>query len=232
MSRSRPTNNAPSPVVRRFEWNGDGEAGNIRYYDKTAGKNIDVALPFTFILLDELATIGGYNEKSNTGIYSNEVRDTRTDAFVVKTKAGVLIEGLYKDIKDRLEKLGGHFVASCYIAFKQDDGDFAIGQLKLKGAALSAWMDFKKSNRAAMYDGAVSITGFNQGKKGKIEFRTPVLAVKDISNDSKQIAMDLDDEVQNWLDVYLGRSTAPQSQAEQEDPYDGADEPLADEPPF
>jgi hypothetical protein len=229
MSRSQPSNNAPSPVVRRFEWN--GEAGNIRYYDKATKKNIDVALPFTYLLLDELATIGGYNEKANAGIYSNEVRDTRTDAFTVKlNKGNVLSEGLYKDIKDHVGKLGGQFVANCYIAFKQEDGVLEIGALKLKGAALGAWMEFKKANRAAIYEQAIVIGSYNEGRKGKVVFRTPSFSVRDVNADTKEIAFELDKQVQEWLKSYLGRYTASQ-QADDEDNYDGVDESEDDRVP-
>ena len=111
MSRSNPSENSnPNPAVRWFEWN--GEKGLIRYYDKDAKQNVDVALPFTFLLLDQLGSVRGWHDASESGIYSNEVKDTRQDVLIVKAyKGGVLAEGIYKDIKDRVNNQGGQLVA-------------------------------------------------------------------------------------------------------------------------
>lgn len=205
MSRSNPHVNAPSPAVRWFEWN--GEHGTVRYYDKTDKVNYDVALPFTFLLLDELASVRGWHDASESGIYSNEVRDTRAEPMVVKSfKGGVLSEGFYKDIKDRVNTLGGQFVANCYIAFK-DNGGLVIGSLRFKGAALGAWMEFRKSNRAALYTQAVNVTGFTEGKKGRIVFRVPTFATKDVAGDTNETAKELDKTLQEWLSAYFGRRT-------------------------
>ena len=75
------------------------------------------------MLLDQLGGVRGWHEASESGIYSNEVKDTRQDMLVVKAfKGGILAEGIYKDIKDRVNALGGQFVANCYLAFKDDAG--------------------------------------------------------------------------------------------------------------
>src|SRR5689334_2515222 len=132
MSRSNPSENSnPNPATRRFEWN--GEKGTVRYYDKDAKQNVEVGSDFTFILLYQLGSVGGWHDASDSGIYSNEVKDTRQEAFVVKAfKGGVLAEGIYQSIKDRVGTLGGQFVAKLYIAFKNSSGDLAIGTLALK----------------------------------------------------------------------------------------------------
>jgi hypothetical protein len=212
MSRSNPHVNAPNPATRWFEWN--GEHGIVRFYDKDAKKNTDVLLPFTFLLLDELASVRGWDDKSTSGIYSNEVRDTRTDIMVVKSfKGGTLAEGLYKDIKDRVNTLGGQFVANCYIAFK-DNGGLAIGSLRFKGAALGSWMEFRKTNRAALYNKAVDVVGFTEGKKGRIVFRMPTFATRDVSSETNLIAGELDKELQAWLTSYFNRRTNDQAEPE------------------
>jgi hypothetical protein len=59
----------------------------IRYYDKEAKKNVDVGADFTFILLDQLASVRGWHDDSNSGIYSNEVKDTTQEALVVKARS-------------------------------------------------------------------------------------------------------------------------------------------------
>jgi hypothetical protein len=211
MSRSKPTGNTPNPAVRWFEWN--GEHGTVRYYDKDAKQNVDVPLPFTFLLLDELGSVRGWDDTSGSGIYSNEVRDTRTDILVVKAfKGGTLAEGLYRDIKDKMHTRGGKFVAGCYIAFKQG-ADLAIGSLRLSGAALGSWMEFRKLHRGDIYNAAVNITGFTEGKKGRIVFRMPTFSVKDVSADTQNIAIALDAQLQTWLDEYLGRTTQERAES-------------------
>lgn len=239
MSRSNPHVDAPNPATRWFEWN--GEHGTVRYYDKDSKKNVDVALPFTFLLLDELASVRGWHDASESGIYSNEVKDTRTDILVVKAfKGGTLAEGLYKDIKDRVNTVGGQFVANCYIAFKHGAG-LVIGSLRFKGAALGSWMEFRKANRSALYSKAIDITGFVEGKKGKVVFRIPVFSPREVSSETHHIAVALDAELQGFLTAYFSRRTADRTtSAPEAEPSwergDGHDEVgtvvTADEIPF
>lgn len=212
MSRSNPTENGtPNPAVRWFEWN--GEAGTVRYYDKEQKKNVDVGSDFKFLLLDQLGSVRGWHDASDSGIYSNEVKDTRADVLLVKSfKGGTLAEGLYKDIKDRVTAVGGQFVANCYIAFKHEGG-LAIGSLRLKGSSLGAWMEFTKANRADLYKKAIRIHGFTEGKKGKIIFRVPILHLVETSPETNAAAEALDSTLQAFLEVYLGKNTRDRAES-------------------
>src|SRR5580693_279783 len=100
MSRSNPqAGRTPNPAKRWYEFK--GKKGVFQYYDPKKEENIIEKLPFVFIVLDVNATIRGYNKKAKSGIYSNEVRDTRAEPFVVKMFNGTKIaSGLYGDIKD------------------------------------------------------------------------------------------------------------------------------------
>lgn len=209
MSRSNPhENGAPNPAVRWFEWN--GEHGKVRYYDKDAKENVEVTLPFTFILLDQLGSVRGWDDKSQSGIYSNLVKDTRKDVLVVKSfKGGVIAEGVYKSIKDRVNAAGGRFNTNCYVAFK-DGADLKIGVLQFKGAALGAWMEFCKQARGDLYKKAVTIHGVVEGKKGRITFYTPNAKLTDIAPQTNEAAIALDSELQEWLTGYLKRNTRDQ----------------------
>lgn len=225
MSRSNPHDSAPNPAVRWFEWN--GEHGVVRYYDKDARANVDVGSDFTFVLLDELASVRGWDDASGSGIYSNEVRDTRQDVLVVKSfKGGPLAEGFYKDIKDRVNTLGGQFVANCYIGFKNGGDKLAIGSLRFKGAALGAWMEFRKANRADLFKHAVRIKGFTEGKKGRVVFRVPVLQIQPLSPDSNTEATELDKVLQEWLTGYFKRTKRDQADTPHE-PEHLSDEAIA-----
>jgi hypothetical protein len=229
VSRSNPHESAPNPAVRWFEWS--GEHGRIRYYDKTAQMSIDVPLPFTFLLLDELASVRGWHDASESGIYSNEVRDTTKQVLVVKTfKGETLAEGYYKAIKDKVNGQGGRYVANCYIAAKVDDV-LSVCSLRFKGAALGAWMEFRKAHRGKLFDSAVRIHGFTEGKKGRITFRMPSCELYGVTPETQVDALALDKTLQAWLDGYFSRRTHDQAEAPQPDSLSAEDaysEPLTD----
>ena len=207
MSRSNPNANLTNPAKRWFEWH--GQLGAIRYYDKEAKANVDVALPFTFLLLDQLGTVKGWHDSSESGIYANEVRDSRQETLVVKAfkVPGVMAEGRYRDIKDRVHTLGGHYVANCYIAFKNGNGELSIGSLQFKGAALHAWAEFSKSHRDDVQNSAITIDGYTEGKKGSIRFRVPTFKVQTVSKATNDVAVALDVELQTYLTAYFKRTT-------------------------
>lgn len=212
MSRSNPSEHVSNPATRWFEWN--GEKGLVRYYDKDAKENVDVPLPFTFLLLDQLASVRGWHEQSKSGIYSNEVKDTTKDVLVVKAfKGGLIAEGLYKEIKLQVNSVGGSYTANCYIAYKDGSGNLQIGAIRFKGASLGAWMDFTKDHRSDLYKGAIKIAGYEEGKKGRVIFRTPTFGLSQVSDDTNQIAEALDEELQEFLSAYLGRNKRDQAES-------------------
>ena len=252
MSRSNPTDATRNPAVRWFEWAGGTDGGFVRYYDKATEKQVSLGDAekggkFLFILLDELATVKGWHDASESSIYANEVRDTRQDILVVKAfKGGELASGLYANIKDRIVAVGGYFVSSCYIAFKDDEGKLQIGNIRFKGASLGAWMDFKKEcpskkdasgkNVKAFYVDAVKIEGFEQQKKGGTTFRIPKFALAPLSAETNAQAVALDAELQAFLSDYLKRprveAAAAQAEAPQEQPKGGSkfDDMVDDDP--
>ncbi len=221
MSLSNPQDSNPNPSKRWFEWN--GERGEILYYDKEKKQNIVVLQPFTFIVLDELSSVRGWHDPSQSGIYSNEVKDTRTEILTVKAfKGGVIAEGIYRDIKDRVNAAGGHYSANVYLAFKDEKTEMVIGAMRFKGAALASWMEFKKENKE-FYEKAVVIDGFTEGKKGRIVYRMPKFSFATISSATMSICMDLDKELQNFLRSYLSRNKHDQAESA---PANYSNEPL------
>lgn len=244
MSRSNPTDAVRNPATRWFEFASGADGGFVRYYDKDTEKQVNLGDAekggtFVFLLLDELATVKGWHDESDSGIFANEVRDTRQDALVVKSfKGGELASGLYAGIKDRIVASGGHFVASCYIAYK-DGASLKIGNIRFKGAALSAWMDFKKEcptkkdsagkSIKAYYVDAVKIEGFEEGKKGSVTFRNPKFSLAPLSEDTNTQAIALDAELQAFLSDYLKRPRveAAAASAKAEEP---APEPQDEQP--
>lgn len=238
MSRSNPTVSNPHPASRWFEW--DGANGGITYYDKnlpgekngkpTKGSNVSVKIPFPFLLLEETASIKGWHEKSESNIVSNEVRDTRDRPFAVRSfKGGEIANGLYAAIKDRVIAAGGHFNGNIYLGFKNAQGQLELGVLQLKGAAFSAWTDFRKASGKALFEQAVVITGSKDGQKGAVKFKTPVFALKEVSKETNDAAMELDKSLQAWLAEYFAKGVSKgteQAQTQQPDAswLEGADQ--------
>lgn len=219
MSRSNPTETSQNPASRWISWSGD--KGVLKYYDKDKKEDVEIGDRFSFLLLDNLASIRGWHEASESGIYSNEVRDTRSDRFTVKAfKGGVLAEGFYADIKDRVNSVGGGFNSNLYIAYKVGS-DLKIGAIALKGAALSSWMEFSKANRKAINEMAVQINGSTEGKKGSVKFKTPNFSLLPVTPETNEAAVELDRELQEYLNAYLAKNKS----APREEPEEDEDDP-------
>ena len=217
MSRSNPNTGSSNPSTRWHEWAGGSDGGFLTYYDKEKKENVNVTLPFTFILLDETATVKGWHESSESGIYANEVRDTRQEVLVVRAfKGGELASGHYAAIRDRVGSMGGHFVANLYIAYRNGN-ELAIGALQFKGAALKDWMEFRKASRNDIYAKAITINGYADGKKGSVKYRTPKFALSPISDASNAKAIELDKELQAYLSAYFARTKDAAAAASKED---------------
>ncbi len=204
MSRSKPQNSEPNPAQRWHEWS--GSEGKIRYYDREKKEQVDIGEKFSFILLDQLACVKGWHDPSESGIFSNEVRDTRAEAMIVKTFSGITIaEGFYKQNRDKIAAAGGKFTTNLYIAYK-DGEDLKIGSLQFSGAALNAWVDFSRACRKDLYEKAIVINGSDEGKKGRVVFRTPKFSTVDISKEKNNQAIALDQQLQAYLEGYFKRT--------------------------
>lgn len=229
MSRSNPAEHqrAIHPCSRWFEY--DGATGSVCYWDKDKkdaenpkGQYVDIGSKFNFIVLDRLAVVKGWHEPSESGIQSNEVRDTKAERLVVKAfKGGVLAEGFYAEIRDRVKAVGGKFYMSLYVAYKRDkEAGLQLGNLCLHGAGLNAWVEFEKKNREEIWTKSVKLDGFTKGKKGAIEFTIPKFAVVDIKPETDAEAKKVDETLQTYLKEYFKRSRTEQVAAPAGDPGD------------
>jgi len=228
MSRSNPTERTSNPAAKFFEWN--GEHGTLSYYDRAQKKNIPVALPFVWLLLDELATVKGWSDASDSGIYANEVKDTKADVMVVKSfKGGVIAQGFYANIRDRVNAAGGNFTASLYCAYKDAGGPLTLGNISFRGAALNAWIEFRKAHSSEVLKKAIRIAGFGEGKKGKVTFRFPKFVIQDTTPETDAAATELDKGLQEYLTKYLGKTKAEQVTMQT---AAHSDEPPLEEPPI
>lgn len=206
MSRSNNTE-LISPAQKFFEWS--GSEGTIRYFDKSLGEkgeNVDVPIPFKFLILDKVAQVtggidvdgGGY-----VGFWSNAIKNTKTQQLTVRSKRGVEAQGLYEEIKGLP---GMKFMTGLYIAFYDENEQLQIGYLKLKGAALTAWIEFTKSHRN-IYEGAFGITGKEKKKKGTNNYFEPkfIFSAK-VSDEADEMAKELDRHLQEYLTAYFAQA--------------------------
>jgi hypothetical protein len=246
MSRSNPSEGTKNPTTRWFEWSGGDDGGFVRYYNKDTKQQVKVDGAFTFLLLEELSTVKGWHEPSESSIFANEVKDTRQDVLVVKAyKGGELASGLYEAIKDKIHAKGGHYHASIYIAYKDGD-ELKLGNLGLKGAALGAWMDFKKKAATkkhsngktvkAYYVDAVTVAGYEEAKKGATVYRVPKFALKEISKATNDQALSVDAELSAYLSDYLRSPKADAAKPDFDDEPQFAPEehltPVFEDEPF
>ena len=146
MSRSNNTEIAnPSKVY--YEWS--GAQGNFKYFDKERGEKgerVTVPLPFKFIVLDTLSTIKGYSDADKSGFWSNEVRDIKKDELTVKTRQGIAARGVYENVNQSRDCRGAKYCQSVYIG-AYIDNKLTICNIWLDGAAMSAWIDFRKQGK-------------------------------------------------------------------------------------
>jgi len=213
MSRSNNTE-LHNPATKFYSWNGD--KGGFRYYDKEAdagkdekgnekkGLNIEVPLPFRFLVLDCISTIKGFSDADQSGFWSNEIRDIKKEEFVVRNKKGICAKGLYENVINDRNCNGARYVQSIYIATKEGD-KLVIANVQMIGAALSAWIEFRKKNK--IYEGAIAVDSMIEGKKGKTVYQIPVFSMLPVTQTSNDAAMALDKELQQYLTLYFAKNS-------------------------
>jgi hypothetical protein len=220
MSRSNNTD-LKNPATKFIEWS--GSKGTFKHYDKETESNIENKLPFRFLILDCLSCIRGYSDADQSGFWSNEVRSTKTDELVVRTKKGICFKGLYENLAGARDCTGTKYCQSVYVAI-QDGKEYKIACLQFTGAALGAWIDFRKKNK--VYDGAVEVAEMIEGKKGATVYQIPVFKMITTKPETDELAKKLDTELQEYFTLYFDKSKheeiAPENLPEKEvaDPLD------------
>lgn len=227
MSLSNQSDSLQNPASIFLEWSGSD--GSLSYFDKSLGEKgakVNMPLPFTFIPLDMLATISGFNDSSGSGIWCNEIKMDRFKADILnaKDKNGTIAKGLYADIKDAVAAKGGKFTQSVYVAYKNANGELNIGNIKFKGASLTggkrkegskevevgAWMEFTKGNK--LLGKSVTISKDETPcKKGSNSYYIPKFSIGTVSENTMQVAIDLDKELQEYLKAYFKKQGQPEA---------------------
>lgn len=184
-----------NPATKFIDWKSNEKC--FSYYDKEEAKNVLIPLPFTFLVLDELHTIKGWNDATSSSIYSNEVKFISKEVMTVKLfKGNEIAKGIYKDIKEKIVAAGGHYTKSIYIMLE----DGTLANIKLKGSAVQKWGDFSQKTKTRFADEWVTVANVEEGKKGAVKFTTPLFSFAKSLTDKE---CDLADTAFNTLESYL-----------------------------
>ncbi len=190
-----------NPASSFLEWKSDDKC--FSFYDKEKGENTQVKLPFKFLVLKQMNTIRGWDDKNQSGIYSNEVAKISEEPITVKNfKGGQIAKGLYRDIKSTIVDAGGHYSRSIYVMTERG----ALVNINLKGASVQAWGDFTQKTLDRLSKEWVSVTSANEATKGKVTYSTPNFEFAGtLSTDKASIADKLYDEL---VDYFKGGKAA------------------------
>lgn len=214
MSRSNNTE-IVHPAKRFYEW--VGSKGCLRYFDKSKGEkgeNVEIKLPFSFLVLDILHTVRGFSDADKSGYWSNEIRDLKTNTLTVRNKKGVAATGLYKDLAPILNK-GAAYAQSVYIAVKNAAGELEICNIRFEGSAIGPWIELRKGKD--LYKYAISLSSAVPMTKGATKYFAPVFSLNaNVTPETEAKAQALDKELQEYLKAYFTRNSTDQRETVKE----------------
>jgi len=191
-----------NPATKFLNWKSNDKC--FSFYDRETKENVLVSLPFKFLVLEEMHTISGWNDASQSGIYSNEVKFISKETMTVKPfKGNEIAKGLYKDIKEKVKAAGGHYVKSIYIMLE----DGSLANLQLKGSAVQGWGEFTQKGKQRLVDEWVSVDKAIDGKKGAVKFTTPDFKfLQSITDVESELADDCFNTLEAYLTTYLSKA--------------------------
>lgn len=191
-----------NPATKFLNWKSNDKC--FSFYDRETKENVLVHLPFKFLVLEEMHTISGWNDATQSGIYSNEVKFISKETMTVKPfKGNEIAKGLYKDIKEKVKAAGGHYVKSIYIMLE----DGSLANLQLKGSAVQGWGEFTQKGKQRLVDEWVSVDKAIDGKKGAVKFTTPDFKfLQSITDAESELADDCFNLLEAYLTTYLSKA--------------------------
>lgn len=203
---TRPEQKQANPAQKFLQWKSDKQC--FEYYDKAKEENVEVKLPLNIVILEHYHTVKGWDDATESGIYSNEVFAIGTDELTVKSFGGqkgnarTLAKGLYKDIKNEVKSQGAHYCRSIYAV----SADQELINISLKGSGVSAYSDFVNNvlNGDQNFDKQwIKITEAKEMKKGKVSYSVPVFEKGKAINDKSKL-QPFADTLQDYMVKYTG----------------------------
>jgi hypothetical protein len=173
--------------------------GKFQYWDKEKEKNIELKLPFYFIILDQLSTIKGFNDENQCGIYSNEIHSVADEILNVRTfKGKINIIGLYNEIKGEIKSIGGRYCKSIYALMFDKSGKAELVNFQLTGAAFSSFVDAKiKVNKYS-----IGVEGTEEKTKGTTIYQQPIFKKYKLPENHIETAIEVDKQLQEYFNQY------------------------------
>lgn len=187
----------PAKLFLEFQ----GSEGYFKYYDKSTKQNVQADNP-KFLLITERITITGWN-RTNGGLYSNEISDIMSEELDVKYhKANNknIVKGLYADIKDKIgaKNVNGKYtkVVYCMLYINKE---WKMCCIKMTGKQITSWINVLQQVKDAglnEFDVMFKIDKIEFDDSGAIKYYFPTFAfdVLDESNAAqKKIMIAADD---------------------------------------
>ena len=205
-----------NPAKKFLSWKSEEKC--FAYYDKEKEENVLIDLPFKFVILEHYHTVKGWNDASESGIYSNEVFQIGNEELQVKSfKGGKIAEGLYKDNKPTIVAAGGHYARSIYAV----TNDLEIINISLKGSGVSSYSDFINEIGDLNFDkNWIEVTEAKELKKGKVNYSIPIFKKSNAIKDRSKLEP-FAEELQDYMIDYKSEGTevvrAKQKQEEDDD---------------
>ena len=208
ISHTSETSKSSNPTKRYLDWKSNDKA--FGYYDKDAGEKVKVDLPLKFVFLQHYHTVKGWNDASESGIYSNEVFYIGSEPMTVRAfKGGVIAEGLYKDIKPTITNAGGKYHRSVYVMLE----DGTIANISMKGAVVREWSDFMENNKNLVDGQWVEVNSAKVQKKGSIKYSTPEFTLgSNLTAKQSSQADAAASELKTYLDAYFNKEEAQEAE--------------------
>lgn len=201
--------NFEKPAAFYLEWSSDEKA--FRFYNRETRENELFNHDLKFLVLKEMHTVKGWHDKSQSGIFANEVKEIGKEALEVKSfKGGTLARGIYKDIKDIISNVGGRYVKSVYAMLE----DGTIVNFAFKGAVVQQWGDTFNKARRRFADEWVILDTIEEKQKGKVRYTVPSFKFGGVISDEAEV---LADKVYKELESKLSNTPTRETEAVNED---------------
>lgn len=216
MARFAHTNQESSkssnPTAKYLSWKSNDK--QFSYYDKASGENVAVELPFKFVFLQHYHTIKGWNDATESGIYSNEVFFIGKEPLTVQTFKGKKIaSGLYSQIKQDVIAGGGKYHRSVYVMLE----DGSIANISLKGSSVKEWSDFMENSKNLIDNQWVEVASAKDQKKGSIKYSVPEFTLGATLNKKASDNADLAaTNLKQYMDDYFGQESVRDIDVEEE----------------
>ena len=160
-----------SPVTNFLKWSNSNGAFND--YDKQTKETSLKKMPLKFLVLANYISIGGFDEASNSGYWSNEIKDTRTETLFVRNGNGLFKQGLYADIKADLAVVKCKYTEALYVMLE----DGTLGHIKLSGTNSRLWFSFKAIAKTKLSKNWTVFSDAKVAKKGSITWSEPTISI-------------------------------------------------------